>query len=86
MMQTIESRINETIIRSGLNIREFAIKSGIAYGYLYSCIRGQRHANLEIVQRICIAFPEVDERWLLLGEGEMFSIKTISILRTRNEK
>jgi len=69
-----------------LNIKEFAVKAGIAYGYLYSCITGKRHANLEMIQRICITFPEVDERWLLIGEGEMFSIKTISILRTKSEK
>lgn len=80
-MKQIQSRIAEVLIYSGLNVKAFAKRVGLPYASFYSCINNTRPANLEMIQKICESFPEIDERWLLLGEGEMITPKMRELLR-----
>lgn len=39
---------------------------------------GENSPSLEVIQDIFRAYPEVNERWLLLGEGNMFKTTVIN--------
>lgn len=82
-METIEHRINIVITYSGLSVRAFARRCDVSYYSMYSCTTGRRPANLEIVTGIIRAFPELEERWLLLGEGHMLSDRIRAILERK---
>jgi len=72
----MENRLKEVIAYSRRNVREFASECGISYATLYSCVIGRRKINVEMVQKILAAYPEVEEGWLILGRGDMLSEKT----------
>lgn len=77
-MNSINQRIGIVVKYSGRTIKEFARVADIPYASLYACINDIRPANLEMVQKITVFLPEIEERWLLIGEGEMLSPKTIA--------
>lgn len=82
-METIEHRINIVITYSQLSVRAFAKRCSVTYDSMYSCTTGRRPANLEIIVGIVRAFPELEERWLLLGEGHMISMKVQTVLERK---
>ena len=84
-MKDTQYRIIKVLNYSGLNTRAFANKIGVRYPTVYGCVNLARPANLEIVQKICLNFPEIDERWLLLGEGEMISSKTLAAMKKSSQ-
>lgn len=49
---------------------EFARQMGWSRPYLYKLLRGES-IGIAPVMTILTAFPDIDARWLLLGEGEM---------------
>ena len=80
-MKDIQFRIVQVLSYSKLNTRSFSNRIEVSYATIYGCVNFTRPANLEIIQKICYHFPEIDERWLLLGEGEMISSKTLATLK-----
>lgn len=68
-------RINrlETLLKA-LNISQklFAQKTKINYGYVSHLLSGYRPISLSTIYKIKSAFPQVNERWMSIGEGEMF--------------
>ncbi len=85
MMDSINQRIARVVKYSDRTIKEFSRAANIPYASLYACINDIRPANLEMVQKIVIFLPEIEERWLLIGEGEMLSLKMIAALK-RNDQ
>lgn len=82
-METIEQRVIEVLRYSGLTIKELARRSDIGYSTLYSSTIGRRPVNLEIVQGLLRAYPEIEEGWLILGRGEMLSGKVQAALKRK---
>ncbi len=78
-------RIAIVISYSQMSIKAVARAMGVSYQSLWACVNGTRPANLEMVQGICRLFPEIRERWILLGEGEMFQEKIIIALKKRGD-
>lgn len=83
-MNEIRDRLMSIVGYSGLNRVDFARHCDINYNTFSSCITGIREINLEIIQKVLAAYPEVEEGWLLLGRGFMFSAKVQAALR-RNQ-
>ena len=73
-------RIKQIIAYSGMTNRDFAKHCEINESSLNACLYKQRGVSLDIVQKICRAFPEINERWLLLGVGEMFDEKVRAVM------
>lgn len=84
-MNSINQRIGSVVKYSGRTIKEFARVANIPYASLYACINDIRLANLEMVQKIIVFLSEIEDRWLLIGEGEMLSSKTIAAQRRNGQ-
>lgn len=68
MEQTVKQRIIEFIKYKGIGQTKFEKAVGLSNGYLNQL----RHApSYEKIQMIIGAFPDLNEVWLLTGEGEM---------------
>lgn len=54
--------------------KRMSVLTGINFNTLNSLISGARKPNTEHINKICNAFPEINARWLELGEkgGKMF--------------
>lgn len=77
----MEERVLLVIKYSKMNIRAFSKECGIAYASLYSCVINRRKINIEMVQKILVRFPEIEEGWLILGRGGIISERTRSVLK-----
>lgn len=80
-MNDIHCRLKKIVEYSGLARTEFAKKCGINYNTISSGISGAREVNLEIVQKVLAAYPEIEEGWLILGRGSMLSPKVEAALK-----
>lgn len=76
-MNSITKRVKDVVDYSGLTIRDFAKKIGIPQTTLYSQLSGHRSISIITIQKIVKAYPEIEERWLLIGDGQMLSIKAL---------
>ena len=72
----IAKRIQEVIDYSGMGIIDFSKALNIPQTTIYSQLSGYRSVNVATIQKILIAFPEIEERWLILGEDQMLSRKS----------
>jgi len=68
-MSTIKERISEFIKQKGLSVNAFEKEIGLSKSY-YQKIKASPGA--EILEKILTTYPEIDCRWLILGEGDMF--------------
>ena len=55
---------------NGIN-REFSQKTGIDEATSAKICSGTRGVGVKMLEKIACAFPEVDARWLLTGNGNM---------------
>lgn len=77
MNKELIQRTQKIIDYSGLTIRDFAKKIGMPQTTLYSQLSGHRSISIITIQKIVKAYPEIEERWLLIGDGQMLSIKAL---------
>ena len=71
---TMNSRLQEIIkYKTGGRQTEFASLCGWTPQYLAKLLRGENF-GLQPVLTILITFPEINARWLLLGQGDMLEI------------
>lgn len=71
---SFSQRLMELIIALGMNKNSFAMKIGLSDNATIVRIVNDpaRGASYPILRAIFTTFPEVNPRWLILGEGEMF--------------
>lgn len=65
---TVKQRLTLFIKNKGLSQAKFESMAGLSNGYINN-VKGSIGANS--LQKIFKAFPELNEKWLLSGEGEM---------------
>ena len=63
-------RIELLIKNYELSPSQFADRAGIQRASVSHILSGRNKPSLEIMQKICEAFPSVDAKWLILGYGE----------------
>ena len=63
----------ESVIRwANMTPNAFALHIGLSRGEnLYQIKRGKNGISLKLAERIVRVYPEIDQLWLLTGEGEM---------------
>ncbi|MDM1378797.1 S24 family peptidase [Myroides marinus] len=64
---TIKERILQFIENKGISKYKFYQETGISNGVLDK----KSGLSMETVEKLLLKFPEISERWLLTGEGEM---------------
>ena len=66
-------RIEAVIGWAKMSTNGFAWYIGLARGEnLYQIKRGNNGISLDVAERICAKFPQIDKLWLLAGDGQMF--------------
>lgn len=68
MQDTVKERLVTFIKRKGLSQKKFEAMVGLSNGYVNNISKG---IGAEKMQRILSVFPELNQEWLLLGEGNM---------------
>lgn len=69
-LSPIKGRILYFIEKQNITKKFFCEKSGISYSNIRSKAM-ESEFNLSSIDKILSSFPEINERWLLTGEGEM---------------
>ena len=69
----VGERLMTIIKHYGLNKNTFSLKLGMVNNSLIVRIINDawRGASLDLLQKVLIEFPEVNARWLVMGEGDM---------------
>jgi transcriptional regulator with XRE-family HTH domain len=70
-MENVNARVLLVIDKMGFKKGELASKLGVSAALITHIYSGRNKAGLDLIQKLLLEFPELDERWLLLGEGDM---------------
>lgn len=89
-LKTVSDRFLYFLRKKELSQTDFETITGFSQNNLSRFIRGTvKSPKIELITALLNYFPELNLRWLLLGEGEMFHIVTTEtnhILTTKNEQ
>lgn len=72
----IKERIRLIAGHEATFVPEFWERTGIAPAAIMNILFGNEYPSIWDIQKILIAFPDINPRWLLLGEGNMESPKS----------
>ena len=70
-IEDIHTRLWTFVQFTGMSESSFCSRLGFSNGFLGKIIKNKISFGVDKVQRILYEFPELNCRWLLLGEGEM---------------
>ena len=65
-------RINLILKAKNLTSRQFAEEIGIQPSGMSHIMSGRNRPSLDFVMKVVTRYPEIDIKWLTLGEGEMY--------------
>ncbi len=84
----IETRLQLLIEALDVSVLEFARQLGESRGEkVYHILHGRLKPRFDTLQKILIAYPQVNGDWLLRGEGRMFrTLNTPSAAVTTDER
>ena len=66
-------RINLILKAKNLTSRQFAEEIGIQPSGMSHILSGRNRPSLDFVMKVVNRYPEIDLKWLTLGEGEMYN-------------
>lgn len=69
MEQEIKERIKSIINHYSLTEQEYTDKLESNAAVTRHILEGRNRPSMDYLQKIITAFPEINERWLLVGEG-----------------
>lgn len=67
----MKDRIEEIMQKIGVTSSQFAKIIGMKQASLSHILTGRNNPSLDVVMKINQAFPDINLKWLLYGEGEM---------------
>lgn len=84
----IESRIQQLIDALNVSVLEFARQLGEHRGEkVYHILHGRMKPRYDTLEKILVAYPQVNGDWLLRGEGLMFkTLNSPSVAITTEER
>lgn len=68
----MKNRIVDFIETESLTAAEFADKVGVQRSNVSHVLNGRSNPSYIFIQKILEAFPKINSRWLITGEGEMY--------------
>ena len=76
---TIGERLKEIMIQKGLNYRSLSDLIGYSDVSVGKIIKGQNKPKYEAIKKVMEVFPDIEARWLILGQGSMYVKPTSSM-------
>ena len=61
-----------------LDKKKFADKVGMKPTTLDHILKGHKKPTIDILKKICSAFPEINEYWIILGQGSIYGNSEVS--------
>lgn len=74
----MKDRIRELMEMDGLNATEFSKKVKINTSVVSNILNAKNQPSFDVIQKIILAYPEVDVAWLMTGQGDIFGADTDS--------
>lgn len=71
MDNEINQRVRDLILSKGLSQKEFSQTLDVSQSIVTYIINDRNKVSLDVIQKIARNYPEINLKWLLLGEGEM---------------
>jgi transcriptional regulator with XRE-family HTH domain len=68
----MQERITQFLRSEGISPAEFADKIGVQRSSVSHVINGRNHPSASFIQKMLAAFPNLNSRWILLGDGPIF--------------
>jgi transcriptional regulator with XRE-family HTH domain len=72
MLDALNSRFIELMVKTGHSKSTFAKELDVSLPLITHITNGRNKPGMELIQKILTVYPDLNARWLLLGEGEMF--------------
>ena len=63
-------RIEKIMRYYSLSTKEFSLKTGIQKSTVDVMVKSNHFVTLSMFSQICTSFPQINARWLLLGDGD----------------
>ncbi len=73
-LNDVVNRFKEIMHYSQLKPGAFAAKIGVQNSTLTHIILGRNTPSLTVIQKVLLAFPEINADYLLLGKGELIKL------------
>ncbi len=77
-MKTTQDRLAHFVHYTGLNDHQFSLKTGLSNGLLANITKKKASFTNDTVEKIMVAFPELNIEWILSGKGEMLKALPIN--------
>ncbi len=69
----MRSRIEKFIEAEQVTAAEFADKIGVQRSSVSHVLNGRNNPSFQFIQKILEAYPQINSRWLLTGNGEIYA-------------
>ena len=81
----IQARIKQIAEKESPSVPDFCQRTRLSFTILMNILFRKELPTIWMVQKILIAFPSINARWLLLGEGDMKLTKRNSFFTRIND-
>jgi len=73
----MQAQIQEILRKERLSSSQFADRIGVQRSSVSHVISGRNKPGFDFIQKILIAFPEINGDWLITGSGDMYKQKSM---------
>ena len=74
----MQDQIQEILNKERLSSSQFADRIGIQRSSVSHVLSGRNKPGFDFIQKILLAFPEINGDWLITGSGDMYKKKSPS--------
>ena len=83
----MQDQIQEILAKERISSSQFADRIGVQRSSISHVLSGRNKPGFDFIQKILVAFPEINGDWLITGSGEMYKGKSLSgdLFETKKE-
>jgi transcriptional regulator with XRE-family HTH domain len=83
----MQDQILEILTKERLSSSQFADRIGVQRSSVSHVLSGRNKPGFDFIQKILVAFPDINGDWLITGSGDMYKKKSPSegLFETNNE-
>lgn len=74
----MQDQIQEILAKERISSSQFADRIGVQRSSVSHVLSGRNKPGFDFIQKILVAFPEINGDWLITGSGEMYKGKSPS--------
>ncbi len=78
----MRNRLKEYMLSKSLNAAEFADRIGVQRSNISHILNGRNNPGAQFLEKLLVAFPDLNADWLITGRGEMLKPGKISNTET----